>query len=168
MTAGGADSMGGSGGAANDAVIVALYDALGRRDGDAMAALYHPNARFQDPAFGELRGEEIGRMWRMLCERATEIEVELVWHETDEATGRAHWIARYPFTQTGRHVVNDVRAEFRFRGGLIASHDDRFDQRRWAAQALGAPGRVLGLTPFMGPLLRRRARAQLAAYRPSA
>jgi ketosteroid isomerase-like protein len=161
-------AMGGADAATNDAAIVELYAALGRRDGEAMARLYHPNARFSDPAFGELHGEEIGRMWRMLCERASEIEVELVWHEADEATGRAHWIARYPFTQTGRRVVNDVRAEFRFRGGLIASHDDRFDQRRWARQALGTPGVVLGLTPFLGPILRRRARAQLADYTPGA
>ena len=129
-----------------------------------MAACYQPDARFQDPAFGELQGEEVGRMWRMLAARATEIEVELVSHEADETTGRAHWIARYPFAETGRSVVNDIQAEFRFRDGLIASHDDSFDLRRWAAQALGPVGRVLGFTPFLGSVVRRRARGNLAQF----
>lgn len=149
---------------ANDALIVRLYGALGRGDGEEMAACYHQDARFSDPAFGELRGAEVGRMWRMLTEQATALEVELVEHEADESAGSARWIARYPFSDTGRRVVNDVRADFRFRDGLIVEHDDRFDLRRWAAQALGPPGRLLGLTPLLGPLVRRRARRKLAAF----
>jgi ketosteroid isomerase-like protein len=152
---------------AHDALIVALYDALGRGDGEAMAACYHPEARFSDPAFGELRGVEIGRMWRMLTSRATELEVELVDHQASDSSGSAHWIARYPFAATGRPVINDIRAEFRFRDGLIAEHDDRFDLRRWAAQALGPAGRLLGLTPFLPLVIQRRTRAQLAAFEPS-
>ena len=129
-----------------------------------MAACYHPEARFSDPAFGELRGAEVGRMWRMLTERGTELEVDLVEHGADDRSGTAHWVARYPFAATGRRVVNDIRAEFRFRDGLITEHDDHFDLRRWAAQALGPAGRILGLTPFLSPVVRRRARRQLASF----
>ncbi len=129
-----------------------------------MAACYHPEARFSDPAFGELRGAEIGRMWRMLTERGEELEVELLEHGADERSGTARWVARYPFAATGRRVVNDIQAQFRFRDGLIAEHDDRFDLRRWAAQALGPAGRILGLTPFLAPVVRRRARGQLASF----
>ncbi len=57
-------------------LIERFYAAFDRKDGDAMAACYHPDARFSDPAFGELRGAEIGRMWRMLTERGEELEVE--------------------------------------------------------------------------------------------
>ena len=149
---------------ANDALIVRFYGAFGRGDGEEMAACYHQDARFSDPAFGELRGADVGRMWRMLTEQASDLEIELVEHDADEASGTAHWIARYPFTDTGRHVVNDIRAQFRFRDGLIAEHDDRFDLRRWAAQALGTPGRILGFTPLLGPVVRRRARGKLAAF----
>lgn len=145
-------------------MIESLYAALGRRDGEAMAACYDREARFSDPAFGELRGDEVGRMWRMLTSRAKEIDVDLLEHDADGARGTAHWVARYPFASTGRRVVNDVRAEFRFRDGLILEHDDRFDLRRWAAQALGAPGRILGLTPLLSRAVRRQARGQLAAF----
>lgn len=149
---------------ANAAVIESLYAALGRRDGEAMAACYLPDARFSDPAFGELRGEDVGRMWRMLTARASEIEVDLLEHEAGEGSGSAHWVARYPFAATGRRVMNDVRAEFRFREGRIAEHDDRFDLRRWAAQALGPRGRMLGMTPLLPRVVQRQARGQLARF----
>src|SRR5207249_942042 len=109
-------------------------------------------------------GADVGRMWRMLGVRATELEVELVSHSADETSGRAHWIARYPFAETGRPVVNDIHAKFRFRDGLIASHDDSFDLRRWAAQARGTTGKVLGFTPLLGPVVSRRARGNLAEF----
>src|SRR5690606_16652110 len=112
-----------------------LYAALGERDGAAMTACYAPDAHFRDPAFGDLHGEDVGAMWRMLTARATDLEVELPEAEADETTGSAHWIARYTFGSTGRHVVNDIHARFRFdESGRIVDHVDEFDFRRWAKQ----------------------------------
>ena len=50
----------------NEAVITALYSALQRRDGAAMGACYHPNARFRDEVF-TLEGFRVRAMSRMLC-----------------------------------------------------------------------------------------------------
>ncbi len=47
---------------ANQALIERFYDAFNRRDGDAMAGCYAPDARFHDPVFQELRGTEPGAM----------------------------------------------------------------------------------------------------------
>jgi ketosteroid isomerase-like protein len=147
----------------NEAVIRTLYDALDRHDGDAMAALYAPEGRFHDPAFGELTGEEAGDMWRMLTGRSKDLSVELAEHDADGDTGTAHWIATYTFS-TGRPVVNDIRARLRFRDGLITEHEDSFSFSRWARQALGPAGVVLGLYP-MRLLVRRKARRDLAEFR---
>ena len=87
-----------------------------------------PDARFEDPAFGVLSGEEAGDMWRMLTGRAEDLRVELAGHSAEGDSGSAHWIATYTFTQTGRPVVNDVRAKFKFRDGLIASEHIYWDQ----------------------------------------
>jgi uncharacterized protein len=122
------------------------------------------NARFNDPVFGDLSGTEAGAMWRMLTARAADLRVELVEHAADDATGTARWIARYKFTQTGRDVVNDVRAEFRFAGGLIAEHIDRFGFWQWSRQALGTPGLVLGWTPLLRRKVGTQARAGLDAF----
>lgn len=148
----------------NRQTIERFYAAFARRDGDAMAACYAPGARFDDPVFPGLEGDEPGAMWRMLTERGSDLEVELLEHEADAESGSARWRARYTFSQTGRPVVNDVRASFRFADGLIAEHRDQFDFHRWARQALGAPGLVLGWTPFMRAAVRRRSRAALDEY----
>src|SRR6266545_5583954 len=119
-------------------VIEELYGALNRHDGEAMARMYAPDGRFRDPVFGELSGAEAGDMWRMLTSRADDLRVELPEHSVDGDTGTARWIARYTFTRTGRPVVNDVQARFRFReDGLIEDHLDSFSFYRWARQALG-------------------------------
>lgn len=156
----------GSGGAGRspDELIVALYDAMNRHDGAAMAACYAADARFEDPAFGELRGEDVGRMWRMLTGRAEDLTVELAEHEAAGSSGSAHWIAHYTFS-TGRPVVNDIRATYRFDDdGLIAEHDDVFDLRKWAGQALGPAGKVMGLTPLLKVMIQRQTSKQLADF----
>jgi ketosteroid isomerase-like protein len=148
----------------NRALIRTLYEALDRHDGEAMAACYAPDARFRDPAFGELSGAEAGDMWRMLTGRAEDLSVELADHHADGDAGSAHWIARYTFTDTGRPVVNDVRARFRF-AGLIVEHVDEFSFFAWSRQALGPIGIALGWTPILPALTRRRARGRLDGFR---
>lgn len=149
----------------NDELIQRFYGAFDRGDGDAMAACYAPDARFHDPVFGDLTGAEAGDMWRMLTARATDLKVELAEHAAGEDTGTAHWIATYTFTQTGRPVVNDIQAEFRFADGLIAEHVDRFSFWTWSRQALGAPGLLLGWTPLLRSKVGAQAREGLETYR---
>jgi ketosteroid isomerase-like protein len=149
----------------NEALIERFYAAFAERDGAGMAACYAPEARFSDPVFTDLDGEEAGAMWRMLTGRATDLRVDLLEREADDARGSARWRAHYTFTQTGRPVVNDVRASFRFAGGRIVEHRDEFDFHRWARQALGTAGLVLGWTPLLRAAVRRRARAGLDQFR---
>jgi len=104
-------------------------------------------------------------MWRMLTQRAQDFSLSFEAVSADALHGRARWTARYTFSQTGRTVVNRIEAHFAFRDGLIVRHDDRFSVWRWARQALGLPGLLLGWTPFMRAAIRRKARRGLAAYR---
>lgn len=147
----------------NRQLIHRFYDAFDRCDGETMAASYAPGARFSDPAFGELRGEEIGSMWKMLTGRATDLSVELRDHDADQTTGSANWVATYTFS-TGRKVVNDINASFRFEGGLIAEHDDVFDFRKWARQALGPMGILVATLPPLRAKAHKQARGQLDEY----
>jgi ketosteroid isomerase-like protein len=152
------------GGDANRETIERFYEAFGQCNGAAMTACYAPDAHFHDPAFGDLQGADIGAMWRMLTGRATDLKIELHEHDADEASGSAHWIARYTFS-TGRPVVNDIQAKFRFADGLIADHVDDFDFRRWARQALGPSGTLVALLPPLRSKARAKALDQLEAFK---
>lgn len=149
----------------NRELIHRLYVALGQRDGEAMARCYHATAHFSDPVFTALDGAEVGDMWRMLASRATDIAVEASDIVADAQTGSARWIARYTFSGTGRKVENRIEAKFRFAEGLIVDHRDRFDLWRWAAQALGPVGLLLGWSPPVQNKIRRQAAEGLRRFR---
>lgn len=146
-------------------VITRFYSAFQRLDAEAMSACYSDDVIFSDPAFGELRGAEAGDMWRMLCSRAKEWSLIFDGVQADASTGRAHWVATYLFSQTGRMVVNDIQARFVFRDGKICEHHDHFSLWRWSSQALGAKGLLLGWTPLVGKAVRAQALKNLKAFR---
>jgi ketosteroid isomerase-like protein len=146
-------------------LIERFYSLLSARDGVAMAESYAADATFEDPAFGQLDADDAGAMWRMLTSRAGDLTVEVSEIDAHDETGSARWIAHYTFTQTGRPVVNDIRASFRFADGLIAQHRDSFDWWRWARQALGPPGLLLGWNPLFHNAVRNKARRTLAEFR---
>jgi ketosteroid isomerase-like protein len=144
--------------------IDTFYRAFQRRDGATMAACYTPDATFRDAAF-DLQGEQVGRMWRMLCERGKDLRLEFGNVRAEGEHGSADWQAWYTFSKTGRPVHNIVQAQFRFRDGLISEHVDTFDFWRWSRQALGVPGLLLGWSPFLQNKVRAEAARGLAAFR---
>ncbi|HWZ28627.1 MAG TPA: nuclear transport factor 2 family protein [Gemmatimonadales bacterium] len=147
----------------NAEVIRSFYAALQRRDGAALGAAYAPDARFEDAVF-TLSGWEVPAMWRMLCARAVDLRVEFRDVRVDRDSGSAHWEAWYTFSPTGRPVHNIIDATMTLRGGKILTHHDRFDFRRWSAQALGLTGRLFGWTPMLHAAVRRRSARALATY----
>ena len=134
-----------------------LYEAFSAHDGEAMAACYAPDARFDDPVF-TLAGSDVGDMWRMLTERGgARIAYEIV----DEH--HARWTADYELD--GRPVHNEIASAFDFDAeGRIAAQVDTFDFGRWAAQALGWKGKLLGWTPFVRSAVHKQAAARLARW----
>jgi ketosteroid isomerase-like protein len=149
----------------NAALIARFYDALGRRDADAMVACYAPDATFSDPVFPRLDATGVAAMWRMLCARGKDLAVAASDIEADAASGRAHWVATYTYSATGRHVTNRIDATFAFRDGWIVSHVDRFNLYAWLRQALGAKGALLGWLPPVQGAARAQAARALAQWR---
>jgi ketosteroid isomerase-like protein len=149
----------------NAVTIERLYEALNEADGETMASLYAADAQFRDPAFGDLDGDGVRAMWRMLCTQASDLDVTVSGVQADDESGRADWVATYTFSATGRRVENRVTASFRFRDGKISRHRDEFSLWRWSRQALGPAAFALGSNPVGAALIRRRARGRLEAWR---
>ncbi len=144
--------------------IEQFYLAFQQLDAEAMVACYHPNVEFHDPAFGTLKGEKAKDMWRMLCANAKDFKLEVFRHQQAGDTGQAHWDAHYTFSQTGRKVHNSIDASFELKDGYIIKHHDHFDVRRWAKQALGFKGWLLGGTDFFQKKLQAQTNGLLSKY----
>jgi SnoaL-like domain len=150
--------------------IEKLYSAFARLDADGMAQCYAADASFDDEAFS-LRGHpQVSGMWHMLCD-ATQAKGRDVWKlayggiRADAGTGQGHWEADYRFSATGRLVHNVIDSRFTFDPqGLIRTQRDSFDFWAWSRQALGAPGLLLGWTPFLHNKVRAQAAANLRKY----
>ena len=148
----------------NAKLLTTFYEAFSRKEAGPMRASYAANATFSDGAFVGLRGDEIGDMWAMLCERAQDFRVEFRDVVADDARGSAHWEAWYLF-QGKRRVHNVIDAAFTFEDGKIATHVDTFDFRRWSKQALGPIGFLLGWSSGFQRTVQKNARKGLDEYR---
>jgi len=149
----------------NEAVITRFYTAFSQRDAAGMNACYAPDIVFSDPAFGLLEGEEVRAMWEMLCKNAKDFSltfsnIQLL----DEEYATCNWTASYTFSQTGRKVVNHIKAFMRLKDGLIIEHSDAFKLSKWAAQALGWKGELFGWTNFMKKKIQKNARRNLEKF----
>jgi ketosteroid isomerase-like protein len=150
---------------APDSVVNRFYEAFARKDPAAMAACYHPQATFEDPAFGPLDREAACAMWAMLLGRSGDLTIT---HQLLSETGsgaQARWEARYTFTRTGRPVHNRIEATFTLEDGLIRTHRDVFSFWAWARQAFGPVGLLLGWTPWFQAKVNSEALRALAAFR---
>lgn len=145
-------------------LVTSFYQAFARRDAAAMGRCYHREVVFSDPVFPRLAGDAARAMWTMLCDRGKDLRIEFRDVEADAARGSAHWEAWYTFSATGHAVHNRIDAAFAFRDGLIAEHTDRFSLTRWAAQALGPKGRLLGWAPPVHAAIRAQAARGLAQW----
>jgi ketosteroid isomerase-like protein len=150
---------------ANEATIIKFYTAFSNADAAQMCECYHSNVQFRDPAFGLLKGKEVCQMWKMLLDRSKgNLKIEFSQVKANDHLGSAFWVAKYNFSQTNRKVENSISSKFHFQDGLIIKHTDDFDIWKWAKQALGIKGLLLGWTGFMQKKIQNQARLALHRY----
>ncbi|GAB5566038.1 MAG: nuclear transport factor 2 family protein [Winogradskyella sp.] len=144
------------------ATIENFYEAFNNLDAKTMCSFYHDAIVFEDPAFGKLQGDRAKAMWFMLCEsqQGKSFKVEA----SDITANSAHWEAYYTFSKTGRRIHNRIDASFEFKDGLIIKHSDHFNLHRWAKQALGFKGLILGGTGFFKSKLNKQTNYLLDKY----
>jgi hypothetical protein len=141
-----------------------FYDAFMVRDHYTMGLLYAENATFSDPVFPLLNVHGARTMWAMLLSRAEDLGIEVNILEDGPSRARVQWVARYTFGATGRRLVNRISTEMAIANGRIVRQVDRFDLWRWARQALGVRGLLLGWTPMVQNEIRKQAAHSLREF----
>lgn len=147
-------------------LITKFYTAFQKRDWQTMHSCYHKEVTFYDPAFRQLKGNDVLAMWHMLCLNAKDFELTFSKVTANENEGSCNWQASYSFSKTGRKVENVIKANFTFKDGLILDHKDKFDLWRWSRMALGLPGILLGWSPFLQKKVNLNARKSLEKFKP--
>ena len=148
----------------NRALIERFYSCFQLLDGDGMVQCYHEEIEFSDPVFPNLKGSDVGAMWKMLCSNAQGFELMFNDAQADDTTGGVHWEAKYIFSSTHRKVHNKIDATFRFKDGKIIQHHDRFNFWKWSIMALGPVGLILGWSPVVKNKVQRQAATKLERY----
>lgn len=149
----------------NEQLIAKFYTAFQQKDYKTMNSCYSDDIVFFDPAFDLLRGDEVRYMWEMLCTNAKDFSLTF-----DTISARDHeyytcnWVATYTFSQTGRKVVNRVKAFMRISNGKIIEHSDGFSLHKWSSQALGFIGQLFGWNSFFQKRIKNKARKSLLKF----
>lgn len=142
----------------------AFYQAFQKKDFKTMQGLYADNATFSDPAFPNLNAQRVRAMWEMLLTASKDLHLEYQILEETAQQVKTQWIATYTFSKTGRKVVNKIVATMAIENGLIVAHKDVFSFHKWASQALGTVGLLLGWTGFLKKKVQTTARHTLDIF----
>lgn len=148
----------------HEQLIETFYSAFASKDFKTMAACYHSEVEFEDPAFGKLKGVEASKMWEMLLTRSKDLQVVFSNVQGNDQHGSATWVATYIFSRTGNRVVNHIQATFEFKDGKIVKHTDRFDLSKWFVSAFGWRGHLFGALPFLKNKFKQQAKQTLANF----
>ena len=150
----------------NKDLVQRFYTAFQKLDYATMQDCYAEEVIFQDPAFGLLNGTDVKAMWEMLCKNARDFSLQFsdIQAEDDEYI-TCRWIANYTFSTTGRKVENRIQAFIRIQNGKITEHTDHFNFWRWARQATGLSGWLLGWSTFFQSQVRKQALENLKKFR---
>jgi ketosteroid isomerase-like protein len=129
----------------NIQTITKFYTAFQQLDFATMNNCYSDDVVFNDPAFGLLDAAQTKAMWQMLCSSAKDFSLEFGPIKTDDDEYYiTNWVANYTFSATGKKVTNRIKAFMRLQDGVIIEHSDAFSFHKWASQALGFSGWLLG------------------------
>ncbi|MEP7229133.1 MAG: nuclear transport factor 2 family protein [Ginsengibacter sp.] len=148
----------------NQELIAGFYQAFQNKDYKTMQDCYAEDATFNDEVFLNLTADEVRAMWEMLIKKGKDLQLVFSNIRADEQNGSADWIATYSFSKTNSKVTNHIHANFTFKEGKIFTHTDTFGFYKWASQAFGTIGVLLGWTPFFKNKVRKEAMNNLAKF----
>ncbi|WP_316816923.1 nuclear transport factor 2 family protein [Pedobacter nyackensis] len=148
----------------NEKLIHHFYTSFQHKDVESMQDCYADDAKFSDPVFTDLNATEVRSMWAMLVKNGKDMRVEFKNIKSTENGATAEWDAWYTFSKTGNKVHNQIKASFVIENGKIAQHRDHFNFHKWASQALGLTGKLLGWTSFLRKKISSTARKNLQTF----
>jgi len=147
----------------NKNVITGLYNAYKERNPELMASFYTEDASFKDEIFGEVTGQEIPKVWEVV--HSTTSNFYLYFHivNVNKNLATVNSQLSYTFKHTGRKIDISITSIFRFENGKIRHQVDEYSLWKWASQAFGVSGFLLGWNPKFKNKIRQSAQNTIAS-----
>lgn len=143
-----------------EAVITGFYDHFVAADAAGLLAHYHPDAVYDSPLTGELRGEALRQWWQLLCgQQGGTNRAALSQLDADDYRARLEWRLHYRYRAAA--VALSGQAHFEFAHGRILSHHDDFSVWTWASQTDGWRGWSMGWSSVYQARLKAEIRRKL-------
>ena len=160
----------------NKEIAAEFFRRYQQHDHAGMRSLLHPDIRFDDMAFHNLRGEDVAAMWRWFClpsaRRKDPVDVPAfaILKEEGDAV-HVEYRVRYTLQDNPaakRHEVDyQIQSTLVCKAGKIVEHRDQscVSEFAFARMALGFPRCLAALTPFFRPRLRKESLAKLEEFK---
>jgi len=152
----------------NEVLLTHFYTSFAKANSNEMSKCYHDKVQFSDPIFGLLIGKDVINMWKMLLEKSNgNLVIDFSEVKANDYSGSVKWVATYRFSKTNRKVVNTINSKFQFQNNLIVKQTDDFDVWKWASQALGLLGFLIGWTGYLQKKIQQNATNSLKNFKNS-
>lgn len=144
--------------------IELFFRAFQKKDYKTIQHSYGKVATFSDPIFEKLKGDEIHAMWQMLLSSSNDLEISFEITQSSINRVSAIWTANYTFPATNRKVKNIIKSDFFIENQKIVSHIEKFSFYKWARQAFGLKGSILGWTHYFHKEVQNKAKKNLLRF----
>lgn len=124
-----------------------FFRAIQARAMDEIVSAYAPDALFDCPIIGHVKGREIGQLWQNFFKRTPSHRLDFTITNVEGRKAFVEWATEHRFFETGRPVHLQGASSLTFQGGRIRFHHTIFDRHSWSGQALGLSGYVLSYLP---------------------
>ena len=152
-------------------IVEDFFNDYRRHDHSGMAACLAEAVHFSDYAF-DIRGAAVRAMWHWFCVPYAARRAPVAVSDVAVAPKRgdeinARYRVRYLYGDRERPVDYVIDSRFRLRDGRIAGQQDSFatlTEWGFASMAFGFPTSFLAITPYLRPIVRRKALTSLESF----
>ncbi len=148
----------------SEAAIQRFIDSLSRRDVAALQAGYHAQASLSDPLHPDLRGPQVGCLWRWRLHRCEGWDVRALTWAGDERKARLRWQVDWRLRERGGRGRTTIDTTFTFWDDLIVRQVDEYPVWPQLGRCQGLTGWALGWLPAWQGRSRRVLAGRLAEF----
>lgn len=149
----------------NKGIVEIFFKAFSEADYRQMSDCYADDIIYSDPVFGLMQGDDVRKMWQMICKGARNLSVQYSGiEELDEMYVTCLYKVSYYFELTQKHICYSAKAFMKIEEGKITEHSDGYRLSSFISNAYGIKGKLLSWSGYMKKSVQNRYRTLLQNF----